>query len=138
MKPFEILGHPADIGIIAFGKTIEELFRNAVLATSTLFTNLNEINPSTKKEININGNNIEDLLIKLLDEIIFFFDTEGFLIKDCENITISNGSLKAVLMGENFKKEKHGIKLYLKAVTYHQLEVKQIKEGWEAKIYFDV
>ena len=47
-------------------------------------------------------------------------------------------SLRAILEGEKFNKDKHQVKLYLKAVTYHQLEIKQTKDRWEAKVFFDV
>jgi len=37
-KAFEIIDHTADIGIIAYGTDIEELFSNAALALFSLIT----------------------------------------------------------------------------------------------------
>lgn len=139
MKRFQILDHPADIGIMVFGNSSKELFVNAALGTTSLITEINDISADIKKDLSIKGTNIEDLFTKWLDEIIFLFDTEGFLINDIVVETCSDISLMATLKGEKYNKEKHKIKLYLKAATYHQLEIKQLKnQSWEAKVYFDV
>ena len=138
MKRFEILDHPADIGIEIKGKSLEDLFINAALGTTSLMIEQHEISANTKKEINLKGNDMENLFIKWLDEVIYLFDTEGFLIKNVLVETLRATSLRAILHGEKYNKIKHEIKLYLKSVTYHQLEIKQTKKGWGAKVFFDV
>ena len=135
---FKILDHPADIGIEIKGKSLEDLFINAALGTTSLIIEQHEISANTKKEINLKGNDMEDLFIKWLDEVIYLFDTEGFLIKNVHVETLRATSLHTILQGEKYSKAKHEIKLYLKAVTYHQLEIKQTKDRWKAKVFFDV
>ncbi len=138
MNNFEVLDHPADIGIKVKGETLEELFINAAIGTSSLIIDLKAIEQKEIKKINLQGKNLEDLFIKCLDEIIYLFDSEGFLPKSVKVETIHELSLRAIFQGGTFNKNKHEIKLYFKAGTYHQLEIKQTKEGWEAKVYFDV
>lgn len=138
MKQFQILDHPADIGIEVKGKSLGDLLINAALGTSYLMIEPNEITASIKKEINLKGDNIEDLFTKWLDEIIYLFDCEGFLIKTVRVSTLQERSINATFEGEKFDPNKHKIKLYLKAVTYHQLEIKETKNGWEAIVFFDV
>ena len=134
----EILDHPADIGIKVKGKSLQELFTNAALGTTSLIIDAKTISQNVIKEISLNGNNIEELFIKWLDEIVYLFDAEGFIVKNIKVETSHEMSLRAIIMGEKFNPDKHQVKLYLKAVTYHQLEIKQIKEGWEAIVFFDV
>ncbi|MBI2996433.1 MAG: archease [Candidatus Melainabacteria bacterium] len=139
MLGYEILDHPADIGIKVYGKTIEELFINAALGTTSLITDLDSISTKLKKEIIVKEKSIEELFINWLDEVIYLFDTEGFLAKNIVVETFHGAFLHANIEGEIFNKDKHEIKLYLKAVTYHQLEVKQLEnKDWEARVYFDV
>ena len=78
MQSFEILDHPSDIGIKIKGKTLEELFCNAVFGTTFLIIEPGEILTNIKKEINITEKNTEDLFTKWLDEIIYLFDAEGY------------------------------------------------------------
>lgn len=138
MKNFETLDHPADIGIKVYGKNLEELFINSAIGSFSLITDTNKLSLNLKKEINLTGNNIEDLFTKWLDEIIYLFDCEGFLIKNVHVSTLQERSINAIFEGEKFDPNKHEIELYLKAVTYHQLEIKETKNGWEAIVFFDV
>lgn len=138
MKQFEILDHPADIGLIAYGKSIEELFTNALLGTTCLMVGPSTISGALSKNLQIKGKDPEELFINFLDEVIFLFDSEGFLTKDVIVEMLHATSLRGILKGEKYNPAKHKIKLYLKAVTYHQLEIKKTKDGLEAKVYFDV
>lgn len=139
MKQFEILDHPADIGIKVKGKTLEKMFINAALGTTYLIVETKGTEYiQIKKVVNIACTNLTELFIKWLDEVIYLFDSEGFIIRIVKVETSRDTSLHAVIKGEKFDINKHKVKLYLKAVTYHQFEVKQSKEGWEATVYFDV
>lgn len=141
---YEILDHPADIGIKVYGKSLEELFINAAMGTSALIVEPFETSEkSIRKEVNLNTKNYTELFTNWLDEIIYLFDTNGFLTKRIKNISIHSSkeecNIQALLEGEKFNKNKHEIKLYLKAVTYHQLQIKQLKDkSWEAIVYFDI
>ena len=45
---------------------------------------------------------------------------------------------EAEALGEPFDEEKHDICKEIKAVTYHQTEVRQAPAGWTARVIFDV
>ncbi|GAJ07201.1 unnamed protein product, partial [marine sediment metagenome] len=63
---------------------------------------------------------------------------EGMLLKDFSILEISSNHLVGEAKGETFNPDKHSIKAEIKAVTYHQVEVEKNKEGWKAKVIFDV
>ena len=44
----------------------------------------------------------------------------------------------ATAHGEKFDQARHHARTYIKAVTYHQLSVKQTESGWQATVYIDV
>jgi SHS2 domain-containing protein len=46
--------------------------------------------------------------------------------------------LRAVVKGEPFQEGVHVIKTGVKAVTYHQIEVRQENGRWRAQIIFDL
>jgi SHS2 domain-containing protein len=46
--------------------------------------------------------------------------------------------LQATLSGEPFDRERHAIKVLIKAVTYHALEVREEADGWHATVVFDI
>ena len=47
-------------------------------------------------------------------------------------------SLSGVVAGERFELSRHGLKTLLKAVTYHQLSVRRDRDGWVARVIFDI
>jgi SHS2 domain-containing protein len=51
---------------------------------------------------------------------------------------VGEGGLKARVKGEPFQEGVHVIKTEVKAVTYHQIEVRKENRGWRAQIIFDL
>lgn len=77
------------------------------------------------------------MLVSFLNELIFQFDTYGFLGK-AMSIEIKDNYLTARIKGEKFNPEKHERKLLVKAATYHNLVLKQEDSFWIAEIIFDI
>ena len=150
MRKFELLNHTADIGIKAYGSTIENLFCNTAMAMFSLMADLDKVKPSKKFDIQIKGENEENLLIKWLNELLYLYETElclfnkfGLKIEDIycdeiDNLTENNKLLlKASVWGEDIDLKKHKIKTHIKGATYHKLEIRKNKI-YSASIFFDV
>jgi SHS2 domain-containing protein len=63
---------------------------------------------------------------------------ENLLFKGFKVESIGEDGLRAVVKGEPFQEQTHVIKTEVKAVTYHQIEVRQENGGWRAQIIFDL
>jgi SHS2 domain-containing protein len=59
-------------------------------------------------------------------------------LKEIRIIRLSEKGLEAEARGEPFVEQKHEIRKEIKAVTYHQAEVRQMPAGWTARVIFDV
>jgi SHS2 domain-containing protein len=138
MKHFEIIDHTADIGIIVYGVDLKSLFQNAGEAFFHLITDLKEVRLRTERKIEIGGENLERLMVDWLSELLYLHDVENLLFKRFNVESVGEEGLKAKVNGEIFQEGVHVIKTGVKAVTYHQLEVRQEKEGWRARIIFDL
>ena len=88
MKKYEYLPHTADAKFRAYGKTLEEAFKNSALAMSDITFKSAAIKPKIKKEIKIKADTLQELLITFLDEFVFLQDTEGFLLGDITFLNI--------------------------------------------------
>jgi SHS2 domain-containing protein len=77
-------------------------------------------------------------MVKWLNEVLYFFEVKEFLGKEFKILTLDENHLHAEITGETYKREKHLIKTEIKAVTYHQLALKQQKGKWKTKIIFDL
>lgn len=133
---YKFLPHTADLKFQAYGKTLSEAFENSALA---LTSHLHEgkIKPASRKEFIIEGYDLEAVLFRFLEEILFLFETDGFLTSKIKvKFDEKNKSLSAELSGES-KKEKTA-RHYIKAVTYNDMFVKKIKGKWTAQVVLDV
>ena len=162
MKTFEIIDISGDVGIRAFGGSIEEVFKNSAIGMYSLITDLKGVKGQKTINISSESNSLEGLLVSWLNELIFHFDAYGFIGKKItiDEITPSltlpprgggmgGGAdkqlantqiymLKSTLSGEEFDTERHERKLLLKAATYHRLKVEKVRDIWEADIIFDI
>jgi SHS2 domain-containing protein len=137
MKRYETFDHTADIGVRVFGRTVEEVFVNAAYALFDQLTDLRKVADGTVREISVEGADREDLLIRWLGELLFLCQSRGYLFKEFSIFHLDSKSLKAIARGEIFDPSRHRFKTEIKAVTYHQVEVKQRDNRWEGKVVFD-
>jgi SHS2 domain-containing protein len=140
MSNYKYFDHTADIGIEVTGRTRKELFVNAAEALFDVMVEnkTGEKSATQQKKIIVEGTDAPDLLINFLRELLYLFNGEKFITCSCEIIKFSNKELRARLTGESFNSKKHLIKTEIKAVTYSGLTVEKLKEGWRARIIFDV
>lgn len=138
MLPFRVLEHTADIGFEALGSTCEEVFANAAAALVSLFVDLETIEPKEELSIRVEGADLPSLLVNWLSEILFLVDAEGLLFREFQVIQLNEHSITAMARGEKFDRARHPVKLLVKAITYHQLALAPVAEGWHAEVYVDI
>ena len=136
MKKYEILEHKADLKIRAFGKTKEELFLNALSGMmESLEPEVKKPGEIRKREIKIKSPDFSALLVDFLSEVLYQSQVNKEIYNILKFKKFSGSELEAELLGQ--KVERFGEDI--KAVTYHNLDVRQKKDKtWEATILFDI
>ncbi len=134
---FEFLEHTADVKFRAYGKTLEEVFENSVLA---MIKSICEDKVKKKKEIKIKikGKDLEGLLYNFLEELIFLFDSEGFLVAGLKEmkIDLERKELNCILLGD--KAESYEIFSHVKAITYNEMFVKKVNNKYVVQVVLDI
>ncbi len=138
MKPFEIIEHTADIGIVAYGTDIKQVFANAALGLFNLMADLDNLKESVKREIELSAEDVEVLLVEWLNELIYISEVEHILFKRFEINELSNTRLKATCFGEKIKAGQHRLKREIKAATYHMLKLNKENGTYKVRIIFDI
>ena len=137
-RAFEIIGHTADVGIIAYGTDIKQLFSNAALGLFSLITEPGSIKEKMQRRVEIISEDKDSLLIEWLNELIYLFDAEHILFKRFDIESLNSNQLRATCYGEDFDPLKHKLKMGVKAATYHMLKINRDSSGYEVRIIFDV
>jgi len=88
--------------------------------------------------LNLNGTDIEDLMVRWLGEILYIFEAEQKVVFSIVMDTINHKSLKSRLTTIPFDAGSYEIKNEIKAVTYHQIKVAPKGKIWEARVIFDL
>lgn len=139
MKKYEILDDiTADIGFIVYGKSLNELFENAAIAMFEVMIDINSVEKSIEKIIEIESDSLESLMYKWLNELLYFVDSENLAFSEFKvDLNEEKLSLKAKCKGEKIDRYKHKIGTLVKACTYHQLKIWK-ENVWKAKIILDI
>lgn len=137
-RAFEILEHPADIGFRAFGKTRAELFANAALALISIASEVADVLPTVEYPIEVTAGDPESLLVAWLSEVLYYFDGRRIAFRRFRVDHVSSTRLAAAGLGQPFDPTRHHVKLIVKAVTWHQLRIRQHGGEWTAEVYLDI
>ncbi|HUL30267.1 MAG TPA: archease [Thermodesulfobacteriota bacterium] len=137
-KRFKILDHTADIGILIHGEDLKALFANAGEAFFHLMTDLRKVRGRVEKRVHVKGESLDRLMVDWLSELLYLHDVEHLLFRKFEVESVGESGLRAVVKGEPFQEGVHVIKTEVKAVTYHQIEVRKENGIWRARVILDL
>lgn len=143
-EPYEIIEHPADVGFIACGRTLSELFENAGLAMCSLACALERIEERVQRQILARGADVESLLYAWLAEILAVADGEQLVFRRVSASHIQEprdgvaGEAHGIAHGEAFDRERHAAGTYIKAVTLHQFSIERTPQGFRARVFLDL
>lgn len=135
---YEPLSHTGDLGMLVYGRNLPELFAHAAWALFDLMSDATTIRPVHTQHIDLKGLDLEDLLVRWLSELLYHYDTERFLGSSATFSLLEDTRLRATVQGEWLDPTRHPIDTEIKAVTYHQIAVERRRQGWQARVIFDL
>ncbi len=126
---YRFLDHMTDAFIEAYGTTLEEAFENAAMALCDTMIDLKRVIPKSELKLSAKGNDLYSLLFNWLDEVMLLLVADRiamsrFSVKITQNYDNSY-LLEAIASGEPLDLNRHHYKVEIKAVTYHEMEIKQ-------------
>ena len=136
MNKFRIIGHTADIGLVAYGNTLAEAFANSACGLFSIMVDLRTVRKIESRILKVEEDDSESLLHEWLNNLIYSFDVEMLLFKQFEIKFFDENSFTAICYGEKCDMSRHKLKLGVKAATYHMLAVDKIHN--RVRVIFDV
>lgn len=137
-KPFDIIDHTADIGIVAYGCDIKELFANAALGLFSLMLDLDTIGETMERALELSAEDTDVLLVEWLNELIYTFDVEHLAFKRFEIDELTSDTIRARCFGDKIDPQRQKIKREIKAATYHMLQIGKENNKYKVQIIFDI
>ncbi len=129
--------HTADVGIVARGRSREELFEHAATGLLHFLIDPQAGRIRDRREVVVEADDLEGLLVAWLNELLLLLNADGFLPVECTVRELTDQRLRAEVAGEPVDAARHRFRLDVKAATYHQLQIHKNDE-WQARVIFDV
>ena len=132
----------ADIAFQAWGATLEEVFSAAADATmNVMIESLESIEACQERKLDLESDALDMLLFDLLQELIFYKDSEQLLLRvDEVRVATQAGEYRVMTTGRGEKLDpgRHEQKVDVKAVTLHQFSLEKTNDGWTAQVILDI
>jgi SHS2 domain-containing protein len=142
MRKWEHYEHTADMGVRGFGSTLEEAFEAVALGLFDVMVDVGKVEPRECREVEVEEEDLEALLYSFLEELLVLYDMEGIVFGDVKvriEKTDNGYRLRARACGEPLNLKKHNPKEEVKAITYHEMEIKRLPDGrWRAQFVPDL
>jgi SHS2 domain-containing protein len=137
-KSYQILEHPADLGIEARGADLREAFEAAAEGLIALMVDIDTVSAMESRQIELESEDWEQLLVKWLGEILYLFAGEKFISVEFKIHQLHRKGLKAEVFGEKLHLVKHITRMDVKAITYHQILASESLEGGKIRVFLDI
>ena len=141
MRKFELIEHTADVGVKIYGKSLQELFKNAADALYYLLVSNVTPEPNKSHSITLEAEKTDELLIAWLNELISLLFADKFLPNSYHVSIEDSGNkkmLRCILRGEECDPYQNPLSMEVKAATYHDLKIQEIDRGYMAQVIFDI
>ena len=136
---YRFLDHMTDAVIEAYGSSLEEAFENAAKAVNDTMVDIKSVRPLQEIRIEAQGHDLHSLLFDWVDKVMLLLVADGIVMSEFSvKMAQNNYSLAATAKGEKLDLERHRYKVEIKAVTYHEMEVRQDENGATVRFLLDL
>jgi SHS2 domain-containing protein len=136
------LDHTADVAVDVDADTLDELFTAAAFAWRDSISDDKESSQSQERSLVLSENGLEILLVSFLSELNFLYQSKSWMMNSIKYIEIGKKddgwTLSLKILGGNFNRNDMKLKSEIKAITYHQMEIKEKNEKFSTRIVFDI
>jgi protein archease len=134
MTNFEEIDHTADRAFRVYGLDMAALLENAARAMQALDGPRPPAEPSATRQIEVEGVDRESLLVNWLNEILYLEQAHQLICERFHIDEVKNDRLRARIE----TRERDRSEMHIKAVTFHNLKVRETAAGLEAEVVVDV
>jgi SHS2 domain-containing protein len=139
LKPFDYFDHTADVGLVARGRDLPELFQNAALGLMGLLADPATVQAGGIRErIEASCPDRDALLVAWLNQVLFLFSVQKMAFARFRVRSLTDTSVVAEGEGELLDPGRHSVLREVKSATFHGLKIAPVPGGFEARVVFDV
>ncbi len=132
---FELLEHSADLGFEASGSDLHGAIDQAVAALGAILAGPEVGQASQRRSVELSERDPEALVVSLLSECLYLLEVQAWLARGAQLVLGPDGA-RGTLRGEPYDPMRHD-GTDVKAITWHQLAVRETPRGTTITVYVD-
>lgn len=127
--------HTSELQLELHAPSEAGVFQQALLALRELFEDENGSGSgrTAERPVEVEATDRAALLAEWLAELVFLAETEGLVPDGVRDLVVGEDSVTGVVRGR-LNEPRH----LVKAVTYHDLELRRDRDGWRGNVVLDV
>ncbi|MFQ5744042.1 MAG: archease [Acidobacteriota bacterium] len=130
--------HTADLGFDIWAPDLPGLYSEAVGALAELCYDRIAVLANQQRTLRIVGGSNEERLVRWLQEIYFWLEAESWLAAGAVDVRCDGAAVSGTVLGELYDSERHTVHTEIKAITYHEMEIRLVGELWRTTVIIDV
>lgn len=138
---FEYWEVTAEVGILATGRTPEEVFEEGAKALFNLMVDIKAVRPEQAVAVRVSAEALDLLFADWLNRLIIEKDKTGLVFSQF-HVKIEKRDkeyqLLGQVLGEPLEVKRHETGIEVKAATYNQLSFEEINGEYRARCVLDV
>ncbi len=142
MGKYEQINHTADLAISVVGVDFIDLTRTAAIAWRDLVFGKKPLRNNESVKFEVKGETKEELLVNFLSELNYLLHVKKWICNEVKQLLFVDERhfirFKAILAGETYQAKRHDIQVEIKAVTFHQIDIKNDGHQLRTTIVFDI
>ncbi|HUX16151.1 MAG TPA: archease [Phycisphaerae bacterium] len=144
MGTFRTFDHTADVGLEVRGESLEDLLATAAQAVFSLMLDDGPREVAIEADVALTpdaspGEELRELLVVWLQELLYRFEMEHLVPREFDFAEAGPARVRARVGFGRFDPKRHRAATEVKAVTYHELAVREEADGtWSARFILDV
>jgi SHS2 domain-containing protein len=132
------IDHTADLGFEVWAPSLAALFAESVVALGEICYDRERVAPVEERALQAAGDSPEERLVHWLQEVYFWLERDLWLAADVEHVQVTGETVSGLVRGERYDPSRHTIHTEIKAITYHQLRVREEGGLWRTTVIVDV
>lgn len=138
---YRFLDHTADVAVELAAPTLAGLYAEAAAAFTDTITERERVEERASRRFELAAEDAERLLVEWLGELLYVFEVDGLLVARAE-VEVERRDeglrLAAEAFGEPLDHDRHPVKVLVKAITFHGLQVSETAGSFAARLVFDI
>jgi SHS2 domain-containing protein len=130
----------ADCALDIEGESLDDLFETAAGAMAELMVDPTTLSTSLERQVSLEARELDLLFYDWLSELIYLKDRDRAIFPRCRVGVTGSGPVRltAGLAGGTIDPERTLLRADLKAVTFHQFQLRAADGGWQARVVIDI